>query len=72
MSTNQKTFLERMERIHGVLLLIWVALIPPTILWWKNSIVYLVFISVYTIVATHAIGWITARAQRKGAQENDS
>lgn len=68
-STDQKTFLKRMERIHGVLLLVWVLLMPPTILLWKNSIVYLVFISVYTIIAEHAIGFLTARAQLKGEQE---
>jgi hypothetical protein len=68
-SQTQKQFLTTMERLHGALLLVWLGLTPPTILFWSESIKYLVFISVYTIVATHAIGWITARAQKKGANE---
>jgi hypothetical protein len=44
--------------MHGALLVFWVLLIVPTLLLgWYKSIPYLVFISMYANIASHAAGW---------------
>lgn len=53
------------RKVHGWLLIFWVLMIPPTVLWWKSSLEYLVFISVYAIIAAHWVGYGEARAEVK-------
>ena len=59
------------RKVHGFLLLFWILMIPPTILLWKSSVEYLVFISVYAVIASHWVGYGEARAEVK-QDENSS
>ena len=52
-----------MRRVHLLLTLVWVGLAVPSLLWWSKSIAWLVFMSVYAIVATHWDAFQTARAE---------
>jgi hypothetical protein len=52
------------ERAHLGLLAFWVAMVPPTILFWRDSVAYLVFISVYAIIVGHAAAFQAAKAER--------
>jgi uncharacterized membrane protein len=49
--------------IHFVLTITWIALLLPTILWWKESILWLALISVYANIATHWGGYQAARVE---------
>lgn len=51
-----------MRRLHAALTVLWLLLAIPSILWWRNSITWLVFMSVYAIVATHWDCYQTAKA----------
>jgi hypothetical protein len=53
------------KRLHLALFAVWVLLLPPTILWWKDSIPYLVGMSWYAIAIGHISSWQAARAERK-------
>jgi hypothetical protein len=39
-----------MARVHLALALVWAVLTIPTLLWWKNSILWVSLMSIYAIV----------------------
>lgn len=42
-----------MARVHLALALVWAVLTIPTLLWWKNSILWVSLMSIYAIVISH-------------------
>lgn len=52
-----------LRRLHGALTIAWLLLTIPSMIWWRNSIAYLVFLSVYAVVASHWAAWQGARAE---------
>jgi hypothetical protein len=40
-------------RMHRRLKWVWVLLIPPTLLWWTDSITWVVFMSLYANISGH-------------------
>lgn len=51
------------RRVHAVLSVVWLVLSVPSMIWWRNSISYLVFVSVYAIVVSHWSAWQGAKAE---------
>ena len=51
-------------RINGALAIIWLILSIPAMMWWRNSVAFLVFVSVYANVAGHVSAWQAARAEK--------
>jgi len=43
----------------------------PSALWWKQSLPYLVFLSVYAVVTGHWASWQAARVEVRQEQDND-
>jgi hypothetical protein len=60
-----------MRRLHLILTWAWMALIIPTILWWKESILFIGIVSVYANVVSHWTAYQAARAE-KAASSDDS
>jgi hypothetical protein len=56
-------------RTHFVAMLVWAALAVPTVLLWRESILWVAFMSLYANFASHFSGWDAARAEL--AQEED-
>jgi type VI protein secretion system component VasK len=52
-----------LRRFHGTATVIWLFLAIPSVLWWKTSIPYLVFLSVYAAVMGHWSSWQSARVE---------
>ncbi len=55
---------QTMERVHLVLTLVWVLTIIPTLIWWRESILWIAFMSLYAIVVSHWSCWQAARAEK--------
>ena len=51
------------RHVHAVLTAIWLALAVPTIAWWRDSVAWVVAMSWYAIVVSHAAAWQSARAE---------
>lgn len=51
------------RKVHARLTLIWLILIIPSVLWWRESIAWLVFMSVWANVAGHFSAWQGSRAE---------
>ncbi len=59
------------ERSQGLLTIAWAALAVPSVLWWSESIRWVVVMSVYANVAASAAGWAAARAERSNGGTDD-
>lgn len=49
--------------IHAFLTIFWLSLSVPTLLWWKNSIAFVAWISLYANVASHWAAYQGARSE---------
>jgi hypothetical protein len=54
------------RRIHAVLTVFWLLLGIPTLLWWKDSIAWVAWMSLYANVASHWAAWQASRAEDNG------
>jgi hypothetical protein len=55
---------------HAAGVLVWVGLAVPGMTVWRQSVPFLVFISIYALVLSHTVGAVSALAARK-ADSND-
>ena len=64
---NDPSFL---RKIHGWLTVIWLIASIPICIFLANSVPFLVFISVYAVVAGHWASWQAARTEEKENQDS--
>ncbi len=50
-------------RFNQIAMVIWFILIIPTMLVWKESLPWIVFMSWYAIFVSHGTAWIAAKAE---------
>ncbi len=55
---------KRMAKFHLILALVWAILTIPTLLWWKNSILWVSLMSIYAIVISHLAAYSAAHAEK--------
>jgi hypothetical protein len=55
----------RLARFHLVMMIAWALLGVPTVLIWKESILWVAFMSLYANFVGHFSGWDAARAEEK-------
>jgi hypothetical protein len=51
------------RKLHAALTIIWLLLGIPTMLWWSESISWVVWMSLYAIVASHWACYPAARSE---------
>lgn len=56
-----------LRRFHLVATVLWLVLVVPTIVWWKDSILWVGLISCYANAASHWAAWQGARAETNGS-----
>ncbi len=52
-----------MRRIHAVLTVVWLGLAIPTMLWWKDSVPWVAWMSLYANFVGHWSAWQATRAE---------
>lgn len=50
-------------KVHFSMMIVWAALAIPTVLFWKQSILWVAFMSLYANFVGHFSGWDAARAE---------
>ena len=53
-----------LAKFHLILALVWAMLPIPTLLWWKNSILWVSLMSIYAIVVSHLAAYSAAHAEK--------
>lgn len=56
--------------IHGIGALIWIALCVPGMTVWRDSVPFVVFISLYAIVLSHLVGYVASVGARKADHDD--
>lgn len=51
------------RRVHLVCTFVWLSLAVPTVLWWKTSIAWVAWMSLYANVVGHWSAWQASRAE---------
>lgn len=52
-----------LRTFHGVMTILWALLIIPSVLFWQNSIVWVVIMSAWANLAGHFASWQSARVE---------
>lgn len=52
-----------LRRFHGWATVIWTFLLVPSVLWWKDSVPWVVAMSCYANVAGHWAAWQASRTE---------
>ncbi len=59
------------KRCHLVAAVMWVGLAIPSLIWWKDSVLWVILISIYANIVGHLSGYSAARADQ-AAEENEN
>lgn len=61
-----KAYLEQhLDSIHLVLLIVWILLLIPTVTVWRDSVLWVGYMSIYAIWFIHIDGFSAARSARR-------
>ncbi|HGN9417216.1 TPA: hypothetical protein ACK11A_004998 [Klebsiella pneumoniae] len=60
------------KRCHLVAAVMWVGLAIPSLLWWKDSVLWVILISIYANIVGHLSGYSAARADQAAEESEDS
>ncbi|HCD6226548.1 TPA: hypothetical protein NDT82_004599 [Klebsiella pneumoniae] len=60
------------KRCHLVAAVMWVGLAIPSLIWWKDSVLWVILISIYANIVGHLSGYIAARADQAAEESEDS
>lgn len=53
------------RRFHLVMTCVWALAIVPSLLWWKDSILWIILLSVWANLASHFAAWQGSRAEEE-------
>ncbi|QGH61969.1 hypothetical protein [Serratia proteamaculans] len=60
------------KKAHLFMTLLWVLLAIPSVIWWKDSVLWVIIISIYANIVGHLAGYTAARADEAAeSTEND-
>jgi hypothetical protein len=54
-----------LRHFHAVAVLAWIVLIVPTLVWWKDSVLWVALMSIWANIAAHWSAWQAARTESK-------
>jgi hypothetical protein len=57
------------SKVQMILTLVWALLFIPALLWWKESVPFLVFVSVYANFVGHWAAWEASKAKEEAEAE---
>ena len=60
------------KRCHLVAAVMWVGLAIPSLIWWKDSVLWFILISIYANIVGHLSGYSAARADQAAEESEDS
>jgi hypothetical protein len=54
---------EHLKTFHAVMTCVWLLAILPSVMWWRESLTWIVFMSVWANVAGHFSSWQATRVE---------
>lgn len=59
-----------LKRFHLMMVFVWLALAVPGILLWRDSVLFVIILSLYANIAGEAAGYQGARAEEQAAKDD--
>lgn len=59
-------------RFHAGMTVVWLLLIIPSLIWWKDSILFVILISLWANVASHWASYQAAHAEKRVEQQDSN
>lgn len=59
-----------MQKFHLGMIVVWLLLAIPSILWWKTSVLWVIILSLYANIVGHMSGYSGARAEKEAQNNN--
>lgn len=59
----------KLGKVHLGMIVVWALLAVPTLLWWKDSILWVAFCSIYANAGFHWGAWQATRAEGEAAKK---
>lgn len=63
-NNRQPSIADKLAKFNLILTFVWVALTAPSLTWWKNSILWVILISLWANIVGHFSAYIAARSER--------
>jgi hypothetical protein len=60
---------EFQAKFHAVMTVVWAVLTIPALIWWKESILWVIVLSQWANVASHWAGFQAAHAEKRTKQQ---
>ncbi|WP_119728349.1 hypothetical protein [Thermomonospora amylolytica] len=54
---------------HLAMTILWIALIPPALIWWRESIIFVIILSLYANIEASFGAYQAARAEAEEAED---
>lgn len=61
-----------MRKFHAGAVVVWVLLIPPTLIWWKESILWVAMMSIWANIASHWSAFQAVGAEQEANSDGGS
>jgi hypothetical protein len=61
---------DKLRKFHLAMMALWSLLVIPTLLWWKDSILWVALMSIYACIEGHFASYQGARAEKKADEAN--
>lgn len=68
---NQARAVRVLLWVHGILTVVWALLAVPTLVWWKESILWVALMSLYANFVGHFSAWQATRAEEAQRESNE-
>jgi hypothetical protein len=65
MALEKRTRSTLLRRAHLASAVIWAGLLVPSVIWWSKSLLWIIFMSVYSIIVAHLSAYQGARAEKE-------
>jgi len=60
-----------MVRFHTIMMCVWALLLIPTVIWWKESILWVAFMSIYANFVGHFSSRQASKADKRAKENGD-
>lgn len=68
--SGSNRILKAQRGYHAVMMVVWAALVIPAFLWWKDSIIFVILVSLYANFASEFGAWHSSGAQMEQRESN--
>lgn len=59
---------QKLRHVHAVATVAWFAAVVPTVVWWKDSVLWVALMSCWANAAAHFSAWQGARSEEASEQ----